>query len=160
MIIDKIIEDFIVVCKLAQINLTTNDIKKLVWPAGNDHKPVPLLNGHMAVYIFTSPTFDKCYKVGKVFVNSNARYQTQHYSHSSSKSNLAKALLDDYGLNSNFTPDNIGNWIKQNITRTNLLLDAAKGVRILNLLEAFIQLKLDPAYEGYKSEIKKTTTPQ
>jgi len=148
---DKIIDDFISICKIAGLKLSKKEIEKTEWHAGEGHKPEKLKKGYMAVYIFTNPLNTECYKVGKVFKNSNARFQTQHYSPSSSRSNLAKSLLDDYTVNGNFTQDNISEWIKQNTTRTNLLIDAKKAISTLNLLEAFLQVKLDPKYEGRKS---------
>lgn len=151
--IENIIDDFIQVCELARVEMTTEDITIEKLTAGENHVPTNLPAGNMAVYIFVNDTENSCYKVGKVGANSNARYQSQHYSASSSKSNLAKSILDDYNLN--HLPEiqqNVGSWIKQNTTRINLKLSAEKGVFALNLLEAFIQNRLKPKYEGYKSQ--------
>jgi|SRR5690606_1881834 hypothetical protein len=151
--IENIIADFIQVCRLAKVEMKIDDIKIEKLTAGEKHVPTNLPAGNMAVYIFVNDTESCCYKVGKVGVNSNARYQSQHYIASSSKSNLAKSILDDYNLN--HLPEiqqNVGSWIKQNTTRINLKLSAQKGVFVLNLLEAFIQNRLKPKYEGYKSQ--------
>ena len=150
-----IIDDFIKVCELAKINLDKADIKIECLTAGQDHVPTKLPDNHMAVYIFTNPTGDVCYKVGKVGTNSKARYQTQHYSPTSSKTNLAKSILNDCSLNGDADlQTNVGLWIKQNTCRTNLLLSADKGFLTLSLLEVFIQNRLKPIYEGYDCKIR------
>lgn len=91
--IENIIEDFIKVCKLAEVEMTSQDftIEKLT--AGENHIPSNLPAGNMAVYVFVSKTGNCCYKIGKVGENSNARYQSQHYNATSSKSNLAKSIF-------------------------------------------------------------------
>lgn len=152
--IELIIEDFLKVYKLAIDNdiLSKNEIEIEIFTAGQKHVPNKLPKGKMAVYIFIAKDQSICYKVGKVGVNSNARYQSQHYNPDSSKSNLAKSLLDDYDINDKFNGDNIADWIKTNTTRINLLLPANKSVFILNLLEAFLQIRFQPKYEGYKSQ--------
>lgn len=151
--IENIIDDFIKVCELAKIEMTKKDITIERLTAGRNHIPTNLPAGNMAVYIFVNDVEENCYKVGKVGANSNARYQSQHYSASSSKSNLAKSILNDYSLNHILEiQENVGTWIKQNTTRINLKLSANKGIFALNLLEAFIQNRLKPKYEGFKSQ--------
>ena len=106
-----------------------------------------------AVYIFINEFEGKCYKVGKVGTNSNARYQSQHYTSASSGSNLAKSILNDYSLNDKIEiQENVGTWIKQNTTRINLKLKSNRGAFALSLLEAFVQNRLKPKYEGFKSQ--------
>ena len=76
-----------------------------------------------------------------------------HYGPDSSKSNLAKSILNDYDLNSNLDiQKNVGQWIKHNTKRINLILNYEKGILTLNLLEAFVQNRLRPKYEGYDSQ--------
>lgn len=152
--IENIITDFITVCKLANIhNIERDDITIETLTYGENHNQKKLPNGQIAVYIFRNPNCDICYKVGKVGTNSNARYQVQHYSPNSSKSNLANSILNDPKLNDNEEIQlNVGEWIKKNTTRTNILLKAEKGIFALNLLEAFVQNRLNPIYEGYKSQ--------
>ena len=152
--IENIITDFIKVCKLANVNnIEREDICIEILKNGESHNQKKLPNGQMAVYIFKKPDCDICYKVGKVGANSNARYQVQHYSPNSSNSNLANSILNDPELNDNEEIQlNVGKWIKQNTTRINLLLKAEKGILALNLLEAFVQNRLNPIYEGHKSQ--------
>ncbi|HEX8561964.1 MAG TPA: hypothetical protein VF676_03185 [Flavobacterium sp.] len=151
--IQPILEDFIKVCKLAKVDIKIQDITVEILLAGDNHLPKKLPSGKMAVYIFTDPQCNICYKVGKVGRNSNARYQAQHYSPFSSKSNLAKSILNDDEINEIVEVQlDIGSWIRKNTTRTNLLIDAQKGILVLNLLEAFVQNRLKPKYEGFKSQ--------
>ena len=151
--IGNIIADFIKVCELAKITMKVEDIIIEKLNAGVEHRPTNLPKGNMAVYIFINEFENCCYKVGKVGENSNARYQSQHYNSESSKSNLAKSIINDYNINHNIEiQQNVGNWIKQNTTRINLKLSAEKGVFTLNLLEAFVQNRLKPKYEDHKSQ--------
>lgn len=151
--IDNILDDFIKVCKLAKIELSLSDFKIERIESGEAHIPSQLPKGHMAVYIFFDKTSDSCLKVGKVGRNSNARYQSQHYSPNSSKSNLANSVLNDADLKSSVdVQNNIGQWIKQNTKRINLILHSDKGIPTLNLLEAFVQGRLKPRYEGFHSQ--------
>jgi hypothetical protein len=46
----------------------------------------------------------------------------------------------------------IGRWIRENIDRVNFLVDARLGVPVLTLLESFLQCRLKPRYEGFKSQ--------
>lgn len=150
--ISEIITDFIQVCKLAKVEMSISDIVIETLNAGEEHSPKKLPQGKMAIYIFTDNT-GKCYKVGKAGANSNARYQSQHYNPQSAKSNLAKSLMNDYELNNdNLIQTDVSSWIKKNTSRVNLLIDGNKGIFILNLLEAFIQNRLNPKYEGHKSQ--------
>lgn len=47
---------------------------------------------------------------------------------------------------------NVHSWIREHTDRVNFILDAALGVPILNLLEAFLQCRLQPEFEGYASQ--------
>lgn len=49
-----------------------------------------------------------------------------------------------YGL----AKQNVSAWIKENTDRVNFLLDAHAGRLPLALLEAFVQCRLKPVYEG------------
>ena len=106
----------------------------------------------MAVYEFLWR--DVCLKVGKVGPNSQARYTSQHYSPSSSNSNLAKSIVSaraDLGV-PDITESNVGAWIKSNVDRVNFLLDAEWGIPVLTLLESFLQCRLRPRFEGLESQ--------
>ena len=151
--ISKILDDFIKVCELSRIKLLKEQIKIEVLLAGQNHIQKPLPKGNMAVYIFLNKKEDMCYKVGKVGVNSNARFQSQHYNSESSRSNLAKSILKDNTFDNDIDAQNkVGMWIKENTTRINLYLKGDIDILTLTLLEVFIQNRLKPKYEGFCSQ--------
>lgn len=148
---EKIWEDFLVVADLAGIKVPWEAIRieSLTMP----HKPPSSLpKGKMAVYVFSDR--ERVLKVGKVGRRSQARYTSQHYNAGSAPSTLAASILKDeyavkkYGVNEG----NVSDWIKQNTDRVNFILDADLGVRVLTLLEAFVQCRLEPTFEGFASQ--------
>jgi hypothetical protein len=117
---------------------------------GMPHTPGSL-NGKMGIYIFIWN--DIFLKIGKANSYSNARFQSQHYSPKSSKSNLSKSILNDAEMNKlNLSLDTVGDWIKKNTRRVDIFLDKSLGVFVLNFIEAFLQLKYMPKYEGFKNQ--------
>ena len=146
---EQLREDFLRVAEFAEIDMQPDAV--CVEILSMPHKPPRCLpNGKVAVYIFST---NKCVlKVGIADQNAEARYTYQHYNPRSSNSNLAKSILKD-GVRwqgHNLNEDNVGNWIKKNTDRVNYLLDANVSKRKwgLNLLEAFVQCKWQPVYEG------------
>ena len=132
--------------KLSDANLALEYLKA-------PHTPPSLLpKSRFAVYIFFWN--DQCIKVGKVGPKSQARYTSQHYSPNSSKSNLAKSLLAHKNeLNLPVLNDqNVGNWIKYNTDRANILIDSSYGVFLLSLMESFFQCRYKPIFEGFESQ--------
>jgi hypothetical protein len=149
--IDGLVTDFIAVCALARLKLAKDEIRIQRLNAGAEHRGIGSLpEGKIAVYIFLDERAapGACLKAGRVSENSNARFRYQHYNPYSSKSNLAASLLNDPAVPAEITDANVGDWIKDNTLRINLLLPAAKGAAVLNLLEAFVQARLNPKYEG------------
>ena len=150
--INEILNKFIGVCVLAGIQINRENIEVEILLAGDAHIPTRLRQGYMAVYIFQDE--NTYYKVGKVGINSNARYQFQHYKPYSSRSNLARSIINDNNLNGVIEiQNNVESWMKRNLTRINLLipeniLPEKKGKLLLNLLEAFLHCFLNPIYEG------------
>jgi hypothetical protein len=77
------------------------------WPATLDveylpapHRPKALRPNHGAVYVFaladhttSAAGAGRVLKVGRVGPNSNARFQSQHYSPGSARSNLANSIV-------------------------------------------------------------------
>lgn len=114
--------------------------------------PQSLPMGMMAVYIFMYK--DLCLKVGKAGPKSNARYMSQHYNPASSRSNLARSILtapEKIGIPPVDTA-NVGQWVRQNTTRINILFPLGIGIRFLTLVEAFMQAWLQPVYEGFETQ--------
>ena len=134
--------------KLAGANIHEDQIEIVDW--GCPHKTKILPNGKMAVYLFFLG--NDCLKIGKVGPNSNARYNSQHYNPKDSKSNLANSILSDNSFPEKINDNEIGNWIKNNIQRINVLIDENVGIFALNFIEAYLQLVFKPKYEGFKTQ--------
>ncbi len=129
------------------------DLSKInIIDRGQPHvAPRSLPKGKMAVYIFI---YDGVFlKIGKVGLNSNSRYISQHYNPNSCMSNLAKSLLADAEMSNNgFCEKNIGAWIKQNCQRIDIEIDADLGIFALEFIEAILHYKYTPKYEGFSSQ--------
>jgi hypothetical protein len=119
--------------------------------------PARLPAGMMAIYGFWHD--GRWLKIGKAGPRSNARYTTHHYGFNA-PSTLAKSLRDDPAMGNvpAFDPGFPGSWIKANCCRINILLPATRNIELLNLLEAFLHLRLRPIYEGFASQRIVTST--
>jgi hypothetical protein len=145
------IDDFRTVARLAGVELP-NDAIRLENLSAPHVPPTKLPLGKMAVYVFSNGP--DVLKVGKVGAKSQARYTSQHYNPGSALSTLAASILADrerLGLD-NVDEANVGRWIRENIHRVNFLMDERFGVPVLTLLETFLQCRLKPRYEGFKSQ--------
>lgn len=155
--IKEAISRFITVADLGNLAISEQDIEFYFSPA--PHKPPSKLpSGKFAVYVFFY--MEKCLKVGKAGTNSQARYSSQHYGFSA-PSTLAKCIFSDqkeFGLN-NLQKEQTGSWIKENLSRLNILLPEKIGIEGLNLLEAFLQCYFKPKYEGFKTQRKTSVNP-
>lgn len=142
---------FYKVARLAGAELSEQAIQVEFLPAPHV-PPSKLPSGRMAVYVFSRGA--EVLKVGKVGANSGPRYAYQHYNAGSAASTLAASVLADrHRLGcGDVEPSDVGAWIKQNVDRTNFLLDQRLGIPVLTLLEAFLQCRLRPLYEGFKSQ--------
>jgi hypothetical protein len=147
-----LVADFRRVALLAGVPITPAGIEIQILQAPHQ-SPSNLPAGKSAVYVFFLG--DRCLKVGKAGPRSHARYASQHYNFASSKSNLSRSLMaarGSFGLDA--VPDaDVGEWIKSNTARVNLLLDASLGIFALTLLESFVQCRLKPLFEGFKSRM-------
>ena len=143
--IDATMEAFIKAAKLAghSINKTMIDIEFLPAP----HKPSALPKNKMAVYGFWGD--GAWLKIGKAGPKSNARYQSQHYNLGSTRSTLARSLVEDTHMSSvtGFDRDSPGTWIKRSTHRINILLPSDQPKELLSFLETFLHLDLRPRYE-------------
>ena len=127
-----------------------NNIDLLQWNAGiQTHIPLALPTNKAALYIFKWN--DLYLKVGKVNTNSNARYQSQHYNPYSSNSNLSKSLLSDTEFQALLNNVIVGNWIKENTTRFNILIPSNLGKNFVHFAEAFFILKCSPKFENTRA---------
>jgi len=148
------IDDFVQALLLADPKCEMKRQAIIIDDLGCPHKPKKLQAGKMAVYIFRKDGENAEYlKIGKAGSRSNARFNSQHYGPNRAKNSLAGCLLNDpgmvpYHLDSN----NVGNWIRQNIHRIDILIDQKEGIFVLNFLESFLHCKFRPKYEGFKSQ--------
>lgn len=141
------LNDLVSAASKAGFKLNPNDLQLLTWTAGaSGHKPISLPTDMAAIYLFKWN--DTYLKVGKVNSNSNARYQSQHYNPNSSNSNLSKSLLADSEFQALLGDKIVGNWIKENTTRFNILIPTTMGKNFVHFAEAFFILKCNPKYEN------------
>jgi hypothetical protein len=146
-LVEAAVRDFRTVASLASVE--TSDSQFDVEIRRKPHAPpssLPL--GKMAVYAFF---YDgQALKVGKAGPKSAARYTYQHYSPTSAPSTLARSIMQKpctIGL-ATLDADNVGQWIRTNTDRINILLPLALGLTILSLLEAFLHVRWKPKFEG------------
>lgn len=113
---------------------------------GVPHKPKTLPFGKMAVYMFIHD--ERFIKIGQADKNSGPRFLSQHYTGSAQSTLRASLLSDismkDYGL----TEINIADWMKHNLQRIDIIIDAELGKLALTLVEAAMHFTFKPKYEG------------
>ena len=150
MITQNDIVDLINSANLAGFEIQNNEIILLQLNSGIENHIQPRLpNGFNAVYIFK---YNQMYlKVGKVSANSNPRYQFQHYSANSNGSTLSKSLINDAYFNNIINNQVIGEWIKENTTRFNILIPEILTKNFLHFAEAFFILKCSPRFEDSRA---------
>lgn len=147
-----LIRDFVQVANLSGFAVSSEAVVHEVQPA--PHEPHSLPEGKQAVYVFSlAPPGSIVLKVGKVSPRSSARFVSQHYSPSSSHSNLAKSLLKhpetwpQLGIAA-LDKNTVGGWLKTHSSRDHFYLDGHQDKFLLNLLEAFLHGRLRPLFEG------------
>ena len=143
--------DFINAAKLAGALVSVGDIEVQCLPA--PHRPPSALpKGKAAVYVFMFGS--RCLKVGKAGPKSAARFSSQHYGVGRAPSTLAASVIKaGLGAPSNpVTPSNVSAWLRSNTTRIHFLLPSSYGPAVLALLEAFVQCRLRPEFEGFASQ--------
>ena len=144
---EELLDDFFAAAKSGKIEIPINAIciQKLLMP---HISPSQMPKGKMAVYVFSTETC--VLKVGRVNQGSVDRYTRQHYRPKGANSTLAKSLVADKNAcqRYNLNEENISDWIQKNTDRVNFLIHADIDEFVLNLLEAFLQCRLQPVYEG------------
>lgn len=125
--------------------------KYIIVDRGLPHYAQNLPDGMMGVYTFWYN--GKSLKIGKAGPRSNARFVHQHYNPKSSQSTLsASILLDKDMTNKGVTQDNVGEWIRSNCHRIDILLDVSLGIFALELVESMLHYKYEPIYEGFHTQ--------
>lgn len=118
---------------------------------GVPHQPKSLPPGMMGVYMFSYGT--KFLKIGKAGPRSNARFLSQHYNPKSARSTLAASILQDGEMQGmDIDEENVGEWIKFNCRRIDILLQMDLGIFALEIIEAAMHYKYEPIYEGFTSQ--------
>lgn len=138
------------VAELAGVSIPLGDIEVVELPEPH-RRPSSLPKGKSAVYVFMFG--NSCLKVGKAGPRSSARFCSQHYG-LNAPSTLAKSLITHQGRLglTDLHASNVGDWICTNTRRVNFLIPSSYGAAILSLLEAFVQCRLNPEFEGFESQ--------
>jgi hypothetical protein len=147
----KISSDFVQVAALSDISIPLSDIE--VQFIMNPHLPPSSLpSGKLAVYVFMLG--DRCLKVGKAGRKSAPRFCSQHYVPSRARSTLARSVLKGQAAIgvTGLDDANVQAWICQHTSRVHFFIPSKYGVFALSLLEAFVQCRLQPEFEGFSSQ--------
>jgi hypothetical protein len=115
---------------------------------GIPHKPKSMPKETMGIYTFWYE--GKALKIGKAGPKSNPRFLSQHYNPKSTQSTLAASILRDENMyHTGVVETNVGEWIKDNCQRVDILFSVELGIFTLKLIEAALHYKYDPVYEGF-----------
>lgn len=146
-LIAEALADFAKAAGLADPKFIAGNITIEILPKPHQ-QPKKQPSGKMVVYAFFRN--GQALKVGKVGLNSGARYTSQHYNPNSSRSNLARSILlnPERAGATGVDASTVGPWIKVNTDRVNLLAPASFGLPMLSLLEAFLHVRWKPMFEG------------
>jgi hypothetical protein len=152
----NIADDFVKAAVLAGLDIPRAEVT--VECTSVPHRPPSSLPaGKLAVYVFMLGP--RCLKVGKTGPNSAARFCSQHYG-IKAPSTLAKSLLrlqSSIGI-SGVEQSNVKAWICEHTRRVNFLIPSKYGVFSLSFLEAFIQCRLQPEFEGFANQRSRPET--
>jgi len=111
------------------------------------HQATRLSQGRVAIFGFWAD--GEWLKICKAGVATKDRYVYQQYTFGAGKT-LAKSLIATHKVRpiAGFEPEVPGVWIDATTHRVNIILAARRGPAVLSLLEAFLQARLKPRYEG------------
>ena len=144
--LEMLLNGFVQAAQIANYEVSRDDLNLEFFPA--PHKPEKLHKGKRAIYGFGVD--DHWLKIGKAGGNSNARFQSQHYNPRSANSNLASSILKDgeSPIVPTLSENTVGEWIKKNCYRFNVLFGAHHADELATFMEAFFIFCLKPRYEG------------
>jgi len=152
----EIIDAFLHVAALAHVQLASAHVRHELLSAPHK-RPSSLPPGLQAVYAFLLD--ERCLKVGKAGPKTQARFTSQHYGFNA-RSTLAKSILTNPQQLADLLPPErrgevaslneakVGAWIERNTARLHIFLSTSAGPLALGLLEAFVQCRLNPVFEG------------
>ena len=143
---EQLRDDFLKVARVAEICIQSEDIYIKLQKMPHSRPSLP--ERKVAVYVFSDT--ERVLKVGKAGPQSGHRYRYQHYLVRGAESTLANSLQSDpcASQRHNLDQNNVGEWIRNHTDRANYLLDDDYNGPTLDLLEAFVQCRLKPIYEG------------
>ncbi|MFU1520394.1 hypothetical protein ACM25P_18195 [Vreelandella alkaliphila] len=126
---------------------------------GPTHNPTSLQTSMCGVYAFVAGEY--CFKVGKAGPKSKARWNSHHYNlDETTPSTMPKSIFKykdrfkrcfpegKYREIDKLNKENIQQWIKENMSRMEFLIEDQGDGFALNLLEALVQFHLKPLFEG------------
>ena len=151
---------------LADFDAAAKDLGLPGWPSHYraealpaPHRSSPLPQGFGAVYIFGLSEQARCeagagrvLKVGRVGANSNARFQSQHYSATAAGSTLARSLLKYrvlwpwLGID-HLDKSTVRTWMLANLDRVNLYVPSSSA-DLLPHLEMYVRARVGSVFEG------------
>jgi hypothetical protein len=136
---------------LAGVSISPTDIE-VQFTAAPHTPPSSLPSGKLAVYVFMFG--NRCLKVGKAGPKSAARFCSQHYGVNRAPSTLAKSILKNQKTLGiiDISNENVEAWILSHTSRANFLVSSSYDPFVLSLLEAFVQCRLKPEFEGFASQ--------
>ncbi|MEI7614581.1 MAG: hypothetical protein WCK63_16905 [Betaproteobacteria bacterium] len=139
--------------------LTNMSVSATFIKSGKSHNPTTLQTGWCGVYVFMNDNC--CFKVGKAGAKSKARWNSHHYNlDETTPSTLPKSILKHKEQFKNQFPVekhteidclsklSIQDWIKNNMSRIEFLIEDCGDSFVLGLLEALAQYHLKPIFEG------------
>jgi hypothetical protein len=145
--LEEILSQLVVASAAAQAPLVRRSIV-VEYAAAPHRQPANLPRGKLAIYAFFH--HGRCLKCGKAGPNSQARYTSQHYNPNSAPSTLANTLLvrcAEIGV-SGLQRSTVGDWVRSNTSRVNLLFPSVVGSTSLAFYEAFLHLYWKQIFEG------------
>jgi len=128
------------------------DMSKIhIMDRGVPHQAPKWEEGYMAVYTFNYK--GNFLKIGKAGPKSKARFISQHYNPKSAMSTLAASIINDIDMRcQGISESNVGDWIKCNCRRIDILIPTDMGIFTLELIESALHYKYEPKYEGFDSQ--------
>ena len=118
---------------------------------GCPHKqPHQLPKGYAAIYIFIygTETEYEFLKIGKANAKSSARFVSQHYGFNAMITLARSICSDDVFRDKGVTPDNVKEWMLNNLYRINVYIKESCGKKATELIESIMHYSFNPRFEG------------
>ena len=142
-VLDKVLSEFRQIPGLVEAEQW--HLARLDFTDAPHEQPQALLGGQRAVYLFFRG--DEWLRIGQT--SQGPRFTSQHYGVNRTGSTLAKDVWEnrsEIGFSGN--KGDVGDWIKRNCGRANVLFPADWPESFARLLEAYLHYRLTPRFEG------------